>query len=276
MYLQLAGWLRQCKEHKACRNGLPEQPVLPRRVIEVDKHEARLVETIGDTAQYVALSYCWGGPQPFRLRQSNKAQYEHDLVRSTLPKTIRDALCVTEKLGFRYIWIDSMCIIQDDEDDKLAEINKMQSIYSNASLVLCASAPSNCEQGFLDAGQAPGDSPLLPDNGTLLRCALPDGSAGTLRLIDRAEYRQSEEPLFSRGWTLQESLLPTRLIRFGACLSWECKEASVVKTISSLRGGIDQHMDFHRFFRWHESLDADVRKMLQSVCARYSTTRPIR
>ena len=265
VYAQLAEWMRQCKKHECCGMGRRRHPALPSRVIEVDTDKARLLDTRGLTGQYIALSYCWGGSQPCQLQRENKARYEHEIARSTLPKTIRDAFLVTEKLGYRYIWIDSMCIVQDDEDDKLAEIGKMQEIYSNASLVLCASAPSSCEEGFLDAGQAPGASSLLPDNGAVIKCSLPGDSEGTLRLIDRAEYRQSEEPVFSRGWTFQESLLPTRLVRFGACLSWECKATSAVKTISSLSGAINQEDDFHSFFRWHEGPDADVRKMFQSV-----------
>lgn len=266
VYAQVAEWMLQCKEHASCQTGTAQDPALPSRVIAINEDSIRLLATSHLTGQYIALSYCWGGPQPCQLQRSNKAEYENEIVRSNMPKTIRDALSVTEKLGFQYIWIDSMCILQDDEDDKIAEIGKMQDIYSNASLVVCASASQSCGEGFLDTGLAPGASPLLPDTGALLKCGLPSGSVGTVRLIDRAEYRQSEEALFSRGWTLQESLLPTRLVRFGACLSWECKELSQVKTVSSLSGGIDHSTSFDSFFRWHESVDADVRKMLQSVC----------
>ena len=156
-----------------------------------------------------------------------------------------------------------MCIIQDDEADKIRELASMQSIYSNATLTVCATKSSSCIEGFLDAGEVPGSSPLLPDNGAVLACKLPDGSSGTLRVMERAEYRQTQEPLYSRGWTLQESLLPTRLIRFGACLSWECRQSSDVRTISSMSSSNDKEVDFNSFFRWHESCDAGLRRMIR-------------
>ena len=117
-------------------------------------------------------------------------------------------------------------------------------------------------EGFLEASQVPGFSPLLPDNGAVLPCALSDGERGTLRVMERAEYRQTRESLYSRGWTLQESLLPTRLVRFGACLSWECGQASDVKLISGMTAGLEADAEFNSFFRWHESPDAGLRKMI--------------
>lgn len=68
-------------------------------------------------ANYVALSHCWGPEPPLKTTSKNRRQMERDLSWSFLPKTFQDAILVTLHLGMQYIWIDSLCIIQDDALD---------------------------------------------------------------------------------------------------------------------------------------------------------------
>jgi hypothetical protein len=78
---------------------------------------------------YAALSYCWGGDQPTKLHMHNLSAYLTAIDESTLPRTTLDAVKVTRSVGVRFLWIDAYCIIQDNENDKLREINRMDEVY---------------------------------------------------------------------------------------------------------------------------------------------------
>jgi hypothetical protein len=68
---------------------------------------------------------------------------------SELPKSLGNAIIATRKLGLRYLWIDSLCIVQDDKKDKAEEISEMPQIYQNAYVTISAASAANCHDGFL-------------------------------------------------------------------------------------------------------------------------------
>ncbi|EEU33426.1 uncharacterized protein NECHADRAFT_56709, partial [Fusarium vanettenii 77-13-4] len=135
-------WLSECvAKHKRCPDN--ESVELPTRLVEVsppgDPESARLRTTTGgETGRYATLSYCWGGPQPFQTVTDSFADYSTALPYSNLPRTILDALQVTRSLGLRYIWVDSLCIIQDDPEDKNRELPQMLRIYENSFITVSA------------------------------------------------------------------------------------------------------------------------------------------
>jgi hypothetical protein len=96
---------------------------LPSRVIDVgDSSGVQEPYLLADTVAipptaYVALSHCWGGIIPVRTLRANLAAHQRALSLASLPRTFRDAVTLTRRLNFRYLWIDSLCIIQDDSDD---------------------------------------------------------------------------------------------------------------------------------------------------------------
>ena len=145
-------WLDQCKYHDEC-NREPDGISLPTRVVDVggfDGFELRLHETTGTAHMpYVALSHCWGSLKSCRLTSYNLQHYTKQILPSELPQTFKDAVRVTRLFGFRYLWIDSLCIIQDDRMDWEVESAKMSSIYNHAYLVVAASCAANAEAGFL-------------------------------------------------------------------------------------------------------------------------------
>ncbi|KAF0320296.1 het domain-containing protein [Colletotrichum asianum] len=110
-------------------------------------------EEIGN---YVALSHCWGPEQlhPPETTWSNLRQRQECIDLTTLPSTFRDAVLVTRNLGVQYLWIDSLCIVQDDTADWQTESSKMAGYYSNAYLVISAAQAEDSTQGFLDAVDA--------------------------------------------------------------------------------------------------------------------------
>ncbi len=236
---------------------------LPRRVLDLEDTRCRLRETLAEKGEYIALSYCWGAPQPERLLNANIVEYKDRIDIAKVPKTIQDAITVTRELGFSYLWVDSMCIIQDDEADEMSEISKMRDIYAQSSLTICASGAQTCNEGFIYTACTPGTSTRMPDIGVNYPCTLPDGSSGHVRLIERAEYKPEAETLAWRGWTYQEELLPTSTVRFGACLSWECDQLSESRTLSSLTGGIDCKLPFSTLFLDPDTSQHVMRRTLQ-------------
>jgi hypothetical protein len=101
---------------------------------------------VRDTAEippdshYLTLSHCWVGLLECKLLASNLASYSNAIPRSHLTKTFEDAIHLVSRLGFRYIWIDALCIVQDSKDDWIVEAAKMGDIYTRRTLNLSASA----------------------------------------------------------------------------------------------------------------------------------------
>ncbi|RDW67716.1 hypothetical protein BP6252_09112 [Coleophoma cylindrospora] len=213
--------LESClSSHTKCpRQGQP--PLLPTRVIDVGSGSQppslRLrLSSPGQRAPYLALSYCWGGPQQLTTTTTTLAANLNALPGNQLPRTIEDAVTVTRRLGFRYLWVDALCIIQDDEADKLAEIGAMGGVYKNATLTMAAADSPSVKHGFLEDRPVTGSCfvPLLLPNGKLGKIWLRATEADSLKGF----------ALDSRAWTLQESLLSPRLLSYTPKdLIWKCQ-----------------------------------------------------
>jgi hypothetical protein len=136
-------WLQDCTEGKGKHGECPKpaQTELPTRVIDVQ--EMRLhcpsPETYG---RWVSLSHCWGGSSPVQTTLGNLDSHMARLP-DPLPQTFADAVTVTKMLGLRYLWIDSLCIIQDSQEDWVHESAHMAKVYENAFVTISADA---CER----------------------------------------------------------------------------------------------------------------------------------
>lgn len=147
----LSGWFDECvTSHEKCirtkDSGSQEatKPHLPTRILNVrsELYETivRLVEPHGIRDDYVTLSHCWGPPTK-RLLCTTKAtlhQYLAGIHLSQLPKTFYDAVTIIRSTNLRYVWIDSLCLVQDDLNDWSKEAPRMGELYSNADLVIAA------------------------------------------------------------------------------------------------------------------------------------------
>ncbi|KAL9638200.1 MAG: hypothetical protein Q9164_001708 [Protoblastenia rupestris] len=171
--------------------------------------------------EYAALSYCWGRVDTnYILTQATLHHKQRGIPIKTLPQTLQDAITITRGLHIRYIWIDALCIIQDSRSDWEVEAAKMGRIYTRAQLTIGASAASDCTQGILTPREI-GESevPELNTRG-------PNSSLGKARLRYLTPNATSI-PLFTRGWTLQESLLSTRFLSYTSRqLTWECQTSA--------------------------------------------------
>ena len=128
---------------------------LPTRLIGITTmggqvHAARLVlgtELAPDT-KYFTLSHCWGGLDIASLEKSTLDEYRNNIPLSILSKTFQDALQVTAWLGYRYIWIDSLCIQQDSVIDWEHEAANMGAIYRHSTLTIAASGAKDGDGGL--------------------------------------------------------------------------------------------------------------------------------
>ncbi|KAK1752790.1 heterokaryon incompatibility protein-domain-containing protein [Echria macrotheca] len=218
----LAAWVEECcHSHSKCPNPLPQ---LPKRVLLINNRTwpptVRLHESLGKQARYTCLSYCWGQFRPACLTfRSTLEANRQSIAWQSLPKLFQDAVIATSKLGLFYLWIDSMCIIQDDIQDWRAESAKMAAIYENAFITICAAAARSSNEGlFTQPPQHFKPSSLAADT---------DGTTVFVRRKHRHPYwhrMDSAFPLLSRAWAYQESLLSRRLIYFtNTEIVWECR-----------------------------------------------------
>lgn len=190
----------------------------------------KLVEHTSSEGRYITLSHCWGTYQHFVLKSEDLLDYGRGISFGKLPKTFQDAITFCVELGVYQIWIDALCIMQDDSTDWQIESAKMADISQNAYLTLAATASSNDMSGcfakvktadVVEYELAAKDYLWRPHK-IMVRKKLqhwgwpPSGSI-------LAVY-----PLLSRGWAFQERILSPRVLHF--CkeeLVWECREESV-------------------------------------------------
>lgn len=226
--LQLCSWwLRRCRtKHAACSAAAARSVGLdrPARLLHVGvgkrDGDLRLFPNTDPSwrPEYVALSYCWGTTRFQHLTSQNISEYLSKIDYFTLPKTIQDAVDVTRWLGFSYLWIDALCIIQDSKEDWATESVKMGQVYGQAVLTIAALGAQDSSRGC-----------FLKRNPLCLRdCPIP----GTdLRLAStswtmKREYQiagRFASPLQTRAWVVQEEYSATRTLYFGSSgLWWQC------------------------------------------------------
>lgn len=127
-------------KHTACRFSCKSSISAPKRLLDVGRATLpiHLIDTQGKTFQYAALSHCWGSGPRLTTTKSNWAKLAVNISFETLPPLFQDAIVITRQLGLRYIWIDSLCIIQDSLRDWETESSKMGSIYQNSYITIAA------------------------------------------------------------------------------------------------------------------------------------------
>lgn len=173
---------------------------------------------------YLALSYCWGGDQPHKTTRERIISEEFNLAWSNLPASIQDAVKVTIQLGYQFLWVDSLCIVQDDELDKAQQIALMPQIYSNAAVTIIASSAAKAIEGFLyeRPARATKLAVKLPFHCPDEHAPLSGVRRGFIYAVKFAEEARAE-PIDHRGWTLQERYLSPRVLEFGSDhVTWSC------------------------------------------------------
>lgn len=248
-------WLADCVNcHEQC--GIPSKSVdgtmkSPKRLLKISKESSACTKANlhvckrDEHPPYTALSYCWGTGQAYRLVLSNLEAMSIDVPIRALAQTIQDAISVAGRMGVQYLWIDSLCIIQDSPTDKDDEISAMDHIYQNAEFTLCAASAKACTEGFLQRRVFSGPNMPEEDHSTL-EFPCPNGAQGTILVKDIEYHAVTDEPLYKRGWTLQEQMLSSRVLVYDSWqVWWECLEGKKSDkgnpdSISSNGGWIDR------------------------------------
>jgi len=152
-YQMLREWVDTCTaSHEVCRRprtGNPDGdvcddgPIMPARLVDVGSLEdlqprLRLVGTEGMRGKYLCLSHRWEKEPKLQTKRSNIERYRKEIPLDYVPPTFRDAFEVTRQLGYRYLWIDTLCILQDDEDDWKSQSEKMGDIFESSSCTIAA------------------------------------------------------------------------------------------------------------------------------------------
>ena len=161
-------WLQTCLESHSSLCQVKESLPLPTRVLDVgllDNDLVKLYISSGEYGQWLTLSHCWGKTRPATTTTSNLDSHREGISIAALPQTFRDAIIITRKLGYRYLWIDSLCIVQDSIVDWQLESVKMNTIYANAVLNISADAAADSSEGIFASSnrkQDPGSPNLAP------------------------------------------------------------------------------------------------------------------
>lgn len=177
----------------------------------------KLIESGGKIEPWVALSYCWGGESKFIFNDTTMNHLKGGIPINEWPATLRDAVIITRSLGVKYVWIDALCIKQDDAEDWAREAAKMRDVYSGAVLTVVAANSPSTHSGIFAQREV--------DNRATLEWRGP-GKPSKIYLRSGSElwdHALSSSTLMTRGWCLQEGLLAPRSLSYGAQqMIWEC------------------------------------------------------
>lgn len=186
-----------------------------------------------------------------------------------LPKTFQDAIVVVRSLGINYLWIDSLCIVQDDIDDWVRESEQMGYIYENSRLKIAATSAPNATAGLY------------------LKDKIRRKISGTISNREGFEYvvfkmhkhpekdmpwdeKNINWPLLNRAWVFQEQILPPRTIHFSRHeLIWECRRHIQCECEPRHRGYFrSPKKEYYRILE--EGLSGNLVELWQEICERYS------
>ncbi|KAI1090929.1 HET-domain-containing protein [Rostrohypoxylon terebratum] len=234
--------IQSCQnEHEQCRrsmgnimarggSALIDPNSIPSRLLNlVTKNSELYVQLIGNSLPsaidkemvslegFAILSYCWGGPQPVQLMRDNVTNLGNGIPVARLPKSLQDAAWFTHEIGLKHLWIDALCIIQDDIEDKVHEISRMELYYGQSTVTICAASSAKCSDGFLTRHTE--DVARYKFGPIQLRAKTSTGTSGFVQAVAEVDYfniQKPPEPITSRGWTLQEALLSRRILIFSS------------------------------------------------------------
>ncbi|KAF2253750.1 HET-domain-containing protein [Trematosphaeria pertusa] len=236
---KLRRWVDECDEgHRNC--DFKELTELPTRVINVglDGDAPFLMETQGKREQYATLSYCWGKTPQLKTTRARLEEFKEALPED-LSLVAYEAIKICRDLGIAYLWIDALCIVQDDEEDWQREAAKMCEVYSSSYLTIAAAGAHDNEDGIFQ-DQYSGDverlglflfrghqiyvrvGPWQYHLGHPLGLNFDEQYAD--RLAEKSWLLRPEElPLVHRAWTVQERMLSRRVVYYTPEeMWWEC------------------------------------------------------
>ncbi|KAF2967552.1 hypothetical protein GQX73_g6067 [Xylaria multiplex] len=233
-------WIDSClHNHSGCSNARTATSWVPRRLLKINRDQGLKMQLIESSesdfqisAKFAALSRVWGDLKtspPLRLLSSNSRHLKNGIQESELPKNFADAAHVCMRLGIQYLWVDSLCIMQDSRDDWREQAALMHLVYSHALITIVATSATCCHDGFLErnidsvpaakVAYSAGGGQSASDDHRYMIVYDYDNPLDIWRMhaINGSKWN-------TRAWTMQERSLSTRMIHF--CrnkLFFECR-----------------------------------------------------
>ncbi|SPO03071.1 uncharacterized protein DNG_05752 [Cephalotrichum gorgonifer] len=294
----LREWIRDCDTHQCSQ--FQDAPFLPTRLLDVGKHGSRQAFLICDTGKlaektkYIALSHRWGSPPkpgaPNPLGDKVVSTYEKNIESlrkgiddSQLPPLYQDAITIVRELKVRYLWIDSLCVIQHNKSDPLdedkgrdfrKEAELMERVFRSAYVTIAASCAGSPAEHFLRTRPEREAVAMRAGTAAYYVCDAIDDFHGD---VEQGELNE-------RGWVLQERALSRRTIYFAEKQTyWECGEGVRCETLTRTRSSKASFLgdaNFpHSFPDYIKGLKIklyqDLYELYSKLALSYPTDRPV-
>lgn len=213
-------WLSRCENrHSLCSQRISDS--YPPGLILIDAVRMCLVRVAShNPVRYIALSYVWGYIAQPTLKKAVLETWMSDgqLRDVEIPQTIGDAINLVQMIGYRYIWVDALCIVQDDEESRHDQISQMHEIYRHADLTIVAADGDNCSEGL------PGVTLSKERVYKHRRYELP--GLCLMKVPSSTKHGIEMSPWRTRGWTFQEELCSRRtLVLLPEVMFFSCASA---------------------------------------------------
>ncbi|KAI9150532.1 Heterokaryon incompatibility protein [Paramyrothecium foliicola] len=215
-------WIHRCDttHQRSCTRQYDLQ-LLPTATLSFIDIENQCIATPASEVRYVALSYVWGTKSVVRALKSNIADLRRQWAfvsdQYQLPRTVKDAIALCSYLDIRYLWVDSVCIVQDDPELQREQLLAMAAVYGKAYFTIAAVQPEHAHAGIARVGHADGacssqDVIRLPSRSMTV--------AKTPAAFGLSAFAGSKWN--TRGWTLQEHVFSKRLLILNTLATWSC------------------------------------------------------
>ncbi|KAH6646792.1 heterokaryon incompatibility protein-domain-containing protein [Truncatella angustata] len=219
---RLRGWMNSCASFHGPNCNPPKLHITERpdlRLLLVDVRRMRLAECDWGS-RYVALSYVWGSSKSLVCTKTNIHHLQKDgslrKLRGELPRAINDAIDLTDAVGEAYLWVDALCIIQDDNSSKDVYISRMNQIYGNAYVTLVTL------NGLSDDSALPG----VTHSRILVQSPVEINGLHLVPRLPELSFVEQFSAWSRRAWTFQEGILSRRCLYFAEHqVFWQCRTA---------------------------------------------------
>ena len=219
----VSDWLDDCM-HRHLECGPCIRAPLPTRVLNIaasgGSFDVRLQVNKGQQGFYVTLSHCWGEGSRLKLTKRNLLDFQRNIPFDELPPTFQDAVRLTASLDQQYLWIDALCILQDDQEDWRREASSMGSVFEKSVFSISALNAADSYDGLLkprDTAQAIVD--------------VAGSRIGIRERLPSLPEALQQSKLETRAWCLQERMLSPRILHIGPeQLYWECRTSVISET----------------------------------------------
>jgi Heterokaryon incompatibility protein (HET) len=265
-------WLRDCRKNHKSRTRVESSIKSPTRLVELGTGELRprIITTSGKPqipSEYVYLSYNWGTSAPLTTKKENYEEFQQEIDLSRLPRLHRDFFDLCFALGYRYVLLDALCIIHDDEEDRNTETSRMGDYISSADLVIAATQKTTDEPLFALREKAAETilsyTAYLEDK--------PDKEFDLyIRKPLSVPAEAVQENIVDRAWRTQEAFLASRLVIIESNqISWTCNTVQQSEGSNSiLSPTLDNFPSLESWLDNHKSTVAPD-KILQTIYLRW-------